>query len=557
MRPPRLIFEPVSRLVLAWRRRQLVRFLGLLPRAQAVQAERLERHLEALRGSAFARDFGLEGVRRLEDLRSALPVSGPERVAPYVERLKAGEKTALFAPETELLMFAMTSGTTAAAKAIPVTRESFREYRRSWTVWGCGVSEAHPRIPRGGVLNLASGWRTARSAAGIPMGSISGLLFHAMHHTMRFTNVIPPEAATVADAEARWYLALRLALRRDDLRMITTANPSTLLSLAKKLEKDGERLLRDLHDGSLAGAERFEPSVRRAAAAYLKPDPRRAAALARLPRLLPKAAWPELELLGVWTGGTLKSYLGHLDEAYGAVPRRDHGLSASEGRMTLPLEDEVEHGVLNVDAAFYEFIREADHGRSADPRTLLAHELTVGERYFLVVTTSGGLVRYDLGDLVLCAGFRGEAPLLSFLSKGAHVASLTGEKLSAFQVVEAAGRALAELGVRIAEYVVAPRLEGTEARYLLHVEAQDLPRDAERLAARLDALLREANVEYDEKRASGRILPLAVLAVPGGAFARLRARRMDKCAENLEQYKHPFLIPDPAEAAALREERLL
>ncbi len=542
-----LVRNVIGKPVLAWRRRELTRFLALLPRTHAVQTDKLAGLLAAMRGSAFARDFGLDARMAPDELRRALPIAGFERVAPYVARLAAGEEAALFAPGTKVLMLALTSGSTAAAKHIPVTAASFAEYRRSWTVWGCGVAAAHPDVPFGGVLNLASGWRTATTAGGLAVGSISGLLVDAMHGTLRLTNVVPPAVAAVPGAEARWYLALRLALARPDTMMVTTANPSTLVAFARQLDADKEHLVRDLRDGTLRHAAAYPRAVLDVLGGTLgRKHPGRAAELERLAgaTLTPRAAWPRLELLGVWTGGTLAPYLKMLPELYGNTALRDHGLSASEGRMTIPLADGEAHGVLNVDGAFFEFIPESAYG-AANPETLLAHELEAGQRYVLVVTTSGGLVRYDMADVVECRGFLDGAPRLAFLNKGAHFASLTGEKVSAYQAVEAARRAFDDRGFRALEFVVAPRF-GDPARYTLILERRDAPPPAAAaaLAAALDRRLAEGNVEYAEKRKSGRLGPVALATVPDGAFAARRVARIAKGGGALEQYKHPFLVPD-------------
>ena len=54
-----------------------------------------------------------------------------------------------------------------------------------------------------------------------------------------------------------------------------------------------------------------------------------------------------------------------------------------------------------------------------------------------MLTTAGGLYRYNISDLVRCVGYHGRAPLIEFLNKGAHYSSLTGEKLSEHQVIAA------------------------------------------------------------------------------------------------------------------------
>jgi hypothetical protein len=91
-------------------------------------------------------------------------------------------------------------------------------------------------------------------------------------------------------------------------------------------------------------------------------------------KLTPKTAWPRLQLLGLWTGGTLQQFLPRLKAAYGDIPCRDHGLSASEARVTIPLESNVSSGPLFVGGSFMEFIPACEVGKS-EPETLFAHEL--------------------------------------------------------------------------------------------------------------------------------------------------------------------------------------
>ncbi len=536
--------------VLAVKRRELARFRGELTAARAVQARVLSEVLAAMAGSAFARDHGLAKVRSAADLAAALPVAGYDRVAPYIERVRAGEVAALFRPGTRILMFATTSGTTAAVKFIPVTPAVAAAYQRSWTIWGCAVAEAHPLTPYGGVINLASPWRSGRAPSGAPCGSITGLLLETMHRTLKVTNAIPPAAAAVEDPGDRQYLALRLALARPDVMMVTTANPSTLLGFARRMEARQDDLLRDLQDGGVRGAPALPPGVAAALRAELSPAPklarRLAASAAAAGALVPRVAWPRLTLLGVWTGGTLSSYLPRLPAYYGPLPLRDHGLSASEGRLTIPLADGTADGPLNVSGGYFEFIPEAEYGQP-NARILGAHELDGGGRYYVVVSTMSGLLRYDLHDVVECTGYLAAAPLLRFLHKGRDVANLTGEKLSAHQVAEALQEVQRHLGLTFGEVALAPEI-GDPPRYHLLIEAPEMPPPSEvtRLAAALDRELAARNSEYAEKRRSDRLAPVTVTAAAAGTFAALRAARLAASAGPVEQYKHPFLVTDPA-----------
>ena len=139
---------------------------------------------------------------------------------------------------------------------------------------------------------------------------------------------------------------------------------------------------------------------------------------ARNGHLYPRDYWPKLSVLAVWLGGSVGAYLPRLKEYYGDMALADHGLSASEGRMTLPLEDGTTAGILEFTHQFFEFIPEEEHGHP-QATVLEAHELEVGRNYYIVLTTPSGFYRYDIHDVVRCVGYRGEAPSVGVLNKGA------------------------------------------------------------------------------------------------------------------------------------------
>lgn len=286
-------------------------------------------------------------------------------------------------------------------------------------------------------------------------------------------------------------------------------------------------------------------------------------------RLMPHQVWPRLELLGVWTGGTLTPYLRQLAYFYSGVSFRDHGLSASEGRMTIPLNDGDDTGLLNICGSFFEFIPAETYEELIGLdrcQTLLAYELEVGRRYYMVVTTSGGLVRYDLADCVECTGFLGEAPLLRFLHKGRQIANITGEKVSAHQVTEAVRAALTSTAMnRISdsteffEWTMVPTFEEPRG-YVMLLEHSHLAAMAALATGRsnthclclaIDRELIRCNIEYADKRHSGRLVTIRLATVPDGTFARLRDEKLQAANGHLEQYKHPFLIADPDQAGKL------
>ena len=169
------------------------------------------------------------------------------------------------------------------------------------------------------------------------------------------------------------------------------------------------------------------------------------------------------------------------------------------------------------------------------PDVLSLHEAEVGREYRLIVSTTSGLYRYDLNDVVRVEGRMSRCPVLSFRRKGRDVLSVTGEKVTAGQVVEAMRRAGAPLlgfavGVEMAEVPT----------YVACVAGLD-PAVADVVAERLEHALRELNVEYRGKRETDRLRPLRCVVVPADTFDRYRAERLSKGAAE-GQVKDPVLV---------------
>jgi hypothetical protein len=313
-------------------------------------------------------------------------------------------------------------------------------------------------------------------------------------------------------------------------------------------DRQKETLIRDLHDGTISAkwtipqeirrTLRFSTRIRRKAAARRLED-----IVSRTGRLLPRDYWPDLEFLSNWMGGTMRAYLRGYSEYFGEKPVRDVGLIASEGRMTIPVEDGTPAGILDIRHHYFEFIPE-DQADSPAPETVEAADLIEGKNYFIVLTTAGGLYRYNICDLVRCTGFHGQAPVLEFLNKGAHYSSLTGEKLSEHQVIAAVQAAQQVLDLRLKSYLLLPAW-GEPPYYSMLIETTDLPSgQVNQLAEAVDVQLRIHNIEYASKRDSLRLGPVRTMHLPEGSWVQFQRRRLALSGGTVEQYKQPHLIPD-------------
>ena len=536
---------------------QLRQFQKKLHHCRNVQNELLKQILNENKLSDFGRRHNFGKIGGYGDFTAVVPPANYEYFRPYIENCMAGHKDALLGQTQKLLMFAMTSGTTAAAKYIPVTEASLAAYRRGWMVWGGAAFADHPEAKLRKILQISSPAAESTSEAGLPCGSISGVLAENQHPLVKKFYAIPQQIAAIENPADRYYTIMRCAIVQD-LGMISTANPSTTLMLARVADDNSLRIIRDIYNGTVDTIGAMPRAGADALKKILRPDRRKAEQLESLldthGRLLPQHYW-NLSFLANWTGGTLGLYLPKLAEYYGAIPIRDIGLLASEGRVSIPLEDASPAGVLDITGMFFEFApqeeyeRIENHGAETLQGTLTlmqACQLEKSRCYYVFLTNQAGLYRYNLGDLVRVIGHVGTTPIVEFLSKGNHISSITGEKLTEHQLVEAVRSAADGLAIAVENFVAVPQFSQPPCYRLYFESAEPLPnKQLAALANLIDQRLTLANIEYDSKRDSGRLGGVEVRQLPLRFLAKRDERLVKENAGRTEQFKHRFLYNTP------------
>jgi hypothetical protein len=546
----RFLLVRVGRLISYPIRRQLRLFEVACQSPEAVQTELLLRILRNQSDTAFGRDHKFASVRSASDFRKHVPIAPYEYVAPYIDRVQKGEINALLSAR-RVHMFALTSGTTASRKLIPVTDDYLAAYRRGWNMWGVKMYRDNRgrRVAMRPIVQMVGDPEEYRSDAGIPCGNLSGYTAMVQKRIIRWMYAVPYLTGKIRDAKARYYVALRYSMNRN-VSQFMSANPSTLVQFARVLDAEKEHLIRDLRDGTLRADLDIPSDIRTLLTRKLGRDARKAAELGaiaeRKGQLLPIDVWPvEGTVINTWTGGSMGPYLRQLLQYYGEPPVRDLGLLASEGRMTIPLEGATSSGVLDIWSHYFEFVPEGEMD-SQQPTVLGAHELAEGKSYYIVLTTSYGLYRYHISDLVRVTGFFGKTPLVEFLGKGHRFANLTGEKLSEYHVTRAFDAVSKRVAFPVAAYSLAPIWDDRQPYYGIFLEEPDAKDEAKlgQFLSEFDRQLGEENIEYAAKRESSRLGAVRAVLIPTGAWATWDRNRLAQTGGSPEQYKHPCLIGD-------------
>lgn len=534
-------------------RRQWTRWDKLTGKPQETQDQLLRKIIERNRATRFGRDHGFGTIRSLADYRQHVAIADYERLRPYVELLKNGESNVLTAEP--VVMFTMTSGSTGEPKLIPVSVTARENHRQLTRLWYHRALLDHPNLFAGKLVGIVSPAIEGRTPGGIPFGAASGLIYQSSPRWIQNAYAVPYEASRVKNFESKYYLIMRLALEHD-ISFFGTPNPSTILKLVETVNRNKSEMIQDIRDGTISPNCELPPELARVLGRRLAKNPTRARRLESLIKadgtLRPKEYWPRLQLIGCWKGGSVGLRLKEFVRWFGeAAPVRDLGYMASEAQITLPISDSGSAGILAADKNFYEFIPEAEI-TAARPTLLTCSELEEGKFYYLILTTPGGLYRYDINDVVQVAGFYNRTPLIEFVRKGRDVTSITGEKLHVNQVIQAMTQAERTAGIAVQHFRACADAE--KSLYVFSVELDGVMPSRERLTqliCELDAGLQGLNVEYAQKRESRRLGAPVLWVMKSGWFERKTLVTLQGGGRDV-QYKAQLLGTVPEDAGDIQ-----
>jgi hypothetical protein len=500
----------------------------------------VRRNAQTVQGKAL----GFDAIASIDDWRARVPLSDWDSTAPLVERMVAGEPNVLV--DEDPIFYATTSGTTGRRKLIPVTSAFVNECRVANRVLYRSMLLAMPSLVRGKRLSMRSPG-TERLSPTAEAGSITVALGGGVDDD-NLLDAVPTAVFSVADFALRYRLALRFALQ-ERITVCSAINPSTLHLFATTLADAATDLAAGLNDGGFGvDVAGLDDATRQRLQGRLRSNPaaarrlRDSASAHGTPRMAD--VFPELAGLVTWKGGASSWWLERLKASYGDVPVLDYGYAASEGCFGAPVGTDGAASVLLPHGHVIELL---PVGETDPTRTVFLDEAEPGAHYEVVVTTSAGLSRYRMYDVVEVVGRHGRAPLAIFRHKAGTMCSITGEKLGEAHVATA----LSAVGFRGDGIVLTPRYpsDGGAPGYTAVVEAGAVV-DSVAFATALDAALQDANEEMRAKRHSLRLAPVVVQVVAPGAFAAWRRRRVAGGAPDAH-VKLPLLSADTTLVADL------
>jgi hypothetical protein len=498
---------------------ELAAFRQATRKVATTQSALLRNLLRQNETTEFGARHGFAGIASARSYQERVPLSTYGDYAAAVHRIGQGAGGVLTRQRVELLQ--PTSGTVAGEKLVPCTAGLRRQFQRGVAAWIADLFWHRPAVRRGRAYwSISPAFGPARhTSSGMRIGfSTDAEYLGAMERRLLTRLLVAPASlARCPDIDSFRYYTLLYLLRADDLALLSVWSPTFVTALFASLRSCQDRLIHDLRHGTTGpGEERLLPDARRAdeISGILKGCTNLSDVTAAL--------WPQLALISCWTDAAAGRLVPELQALFPGVEIQSKGLLATEGFVSLPL---VGHAgaALAIRSHFFEF-QELGTGRCR-----LAHELDRGGHYGIVLTTAGGLYRYQLRDEIEVVGFVHQCPLLRFLGKMDRVCDLVGEKLAETHVRGVLDRLWSAFGMSPAFDLLAPATDQRGYRLFVQgLQKADFATVAPLLRERLEEGLME-NPYYRQARQLEQLaaVQIALLDAGGepGSVAFLRRLR--------------------------------
>lgn len=423
-----------------------------------VQAQRevLQHIVTSAQYTEFGRKYGFNKLFSIRSFKQAIPIHEYEDIKPYIERIMQGEQNILW--NTPITWFAKSSGTTSdKSKFIPVSDESLQEshFQGAKDVITLYYNfNAESDLLTGKGLIIGGSHQVNKLNEETQYGDLSAVL---MQNTPFWGHWLRTPELSIALLD-EWETKIEKLAQTTITENVTSISgvPTWTLVLIKRiLQITGRQTLKEV--------------------------------------------WPNLELY-IHGGVTFTPYKDQFEKLIGAPINYIDLYNASEGFFAAqgnPNDDGMllflQHGI------FYEFLPVEEYGKDS-PQTIGLEDVELGKNYALVISTSGGLWRYLVGDTIKFTSLYPFRVKVSGRLK--HYINAFGEELIIDNSDKAIAIASEKTGAIVNDYTAAPIYfsdEGNGGHEWL-IEFEKEPADAGLFTYELDSALKNVNSDYEAKR---------------------------------------------------------
>ncbi|MBQ6264417.1 MAG: GH3 auxin-responsive promoter family protein [Clostridia bacterium] len=401
------------------------------PEAENLQL--LKKIIKKNKNTEYGRLHNFGDIKSPDDFRKNVPVSGYEDYAPYIERIKNGEKNVLVS--SKILGFSRTSGSSGVPKYIPATAASLKAYVRY--TWTRALALGAERIEKqGGKYKPGKGiFLSPATNECLPNGMICSNIAEigARQYGRFYPYILTVPGRNLFDVHDGDYTynVYRFALQDENASFIFSVFFSINVSQVAYLKNNWRMIVDDIDKGTIDKSVAIKPELRGYLQKRIKPMHERAAYLREqfekgFDETVFKRIWPNMTVVSGIGNASFRPSADYIRSLSQGIPLDFSIYGASEALVAACYELENTDMQLLTDSCYYEFIRYGDESGTV----LGIGDLAEGEKYEILITNQAGLYRYRLKDVLEVRGFRNKCPLISFVFRKGQMFNIAGEKFS-------------------------------------------------------------------------------------------------------------------------------
>lgn len=452
-------------------RKDYTAFFKNMRDAADIQKSILDLYLRNNTETVFGKKYGFRYIKTAAEFRKSVPVTEYEDYLPFLRDSSGAEGRALTAEK--ILLFEPTSGTSSGTRYIPYTLSLKREFRRAINVWLHDLYSHYPGILKGRsywAISPVTNWKSPFKTD-VPVGfEDDSEYLGSWGKIIRSSFAVPQDVRLERSLANFRYLTSLYLLRAEDLALISIWNPTFLLLILAYMVANMPTLIRDLRDGiSRVPEKEVEQVSRRWTRTCFSNKYGRAKELESWYNRFQKedksdfsGLWPRLTLISCWQDAESRPFADKLASNFPDIALRGKGLLATEGIISFPLV-ECSGSVPAYLSHYLEFMPDAKEEVKG------ICELEKGKEYTVLLTTGGGLYRYNLHDRVRVRGYFRNLPILVFTGRNT-VSDLVGEKLEELHLRKVLAQALDQRELSPVFRFCAPERTPVGGYYVLYIQ---------------------------------------------------------------------------------------
>ena len=443
----------------------------------ASQREVLQHLVTAAQYTEFGKKYHFSQLFTVKDFKKNIPIQEYDDVKPYIQKMMNGEENILW--NTPVNWFAKSSGTTSdKSKFIPISEESLQDnhFKGSKDV----LSSYYENFPSSDLLTgkglvIGGSHQLSKVNDDIQYGDLSAVLMQNSPFWGQWLRT-PELSIALLDEWENKIEKLAAITAEENVTSIAGVPTWTLLLLKRILEIKGKKTIKEV--------------------------------------------WPNLELY-INGGVSFVPYREQFEKIIGGKINYLEIYNASEGFFAgqqSPDDDGMllftEHGI------FYEFMPVEEYGKTT-PQTMGLNDVVTGKNYALIISTTGGLWRYLIGDTIQFTSINPYKIKVSGRLK--HYMNAFGEEVIVDNSDKAIAAAAEKTNSIVNDYTAAPVYfsKDNNGAHEWLIEFDKAPKDLHQFAVELDIALKNSNSDYEAKRYKDIALRLPIVhALRKGIFTQ-------------------------------------